>query len=86
MFASKTPSDYHQPAQHNEPNPILVKLREQQPDWNHPYAEANAFDNANGAAWEASGEPDDTTFGTWWLYENHAYRVISRIANLTEGN
>lgn len=74
--------EYDHP-QHNEPNPILVKLREQRPAFTGPHAEVHAFDNANGAAWVEAGEPDDTPGSQWDAYERHAYRIIERLAALS---
>ena len=39
---------------------------------------AQWFDNANGAAWEAAGMPDDEPGTEWWDFESEALTYLGR--------
>lgn len=57
-------------------NPILNVARTlNRRDHDYP---ASLFDEANGRAWNAAGQPDDLPGSEWWAWENEAQRFIER--------
>ena len=84
VYSEDEHRDYHQPAQHNEPNPILTNLRQRI---------ATDFDCVEEFAWWIEHEYNHDTDSWVWEDEStteshvaHARRVLTRLANLTEGN
>lgn len=79
LYSEDEHRDYHQPAQHNEPNPILLWHRVTTRDGWHAVSARYVLDH-----WAATVGvlPDLGIIEYTKEHEDHARRVFARVANL----